>query len=130
MGRSYLVVGSGNKSLLKSLEMARGNKVIVSDKPLEVDGLIEVLNIFRQFDQVVSLPLELSENDSLILDLYAHASRLSTLSGYASMKAYLRLCRVLIASAKAKCFDIYISCNKRANLYAKLKSIVDEEITC
>ncbi|MEM0223806.1 MAG: hypothetical protein QXJ99_05350, partial [Thermofilum sp.] len=74
MGRSYLVVGYGNRPLLKSLEIARGRRIVVSDKPLEVDGLIEVLDIFKQFDQIASLPIELSENDDLVLDLYSHVS--------------------------------------------------------
>lgn len=131
VGRSYLVVGDGNKPLLKSLKMAKGHRVVVSDKPLEIEGLIEILDVFKQLDQIISLPLELSENDSLVLDLYSHASRLSALSSCASMRVYLRLCGILIASAKAKCFDIYISCcDKGSKLHAKLKSMVDEEITC
>ncbi|MEM4652885.1 MAG: hypothetical protein QW535_02135 [Candidatus Nezhaarchaeales archaeon] len=130
MGRSYLVVGYGNRPLLKSLEIARGRRIVVSDKPLEVDGLIEVLDIFKQFDQIASLPIELSENDDLVLDLYSHVSRLSALSKYASVKLYLRLCRMLIASAKAKCFNIYISCNESSKLYAKLRAMVDEEVLC
>lgn len=131
MGRSYLIVGDRNKPLLKSLGMARSKRILVSDRPLEVDGLVEVLDIFKQFDQIALLSLELSENDSLVLDLHAHASRLSALSNYASIRLYLRLCRMLVASAKAKCFNIYISCCDRSSkLYAKLKSIVDEEITC
>ncbi|MEM2214753.1 MAG: hypothetical protein QXD66_04395 [Candidatus Nezhaarchaeales archaeon] len=130
MGRSYLVVGDGNKPLLKSLEIAKGKRIVVSDKPLEVDGFIEILDIFKQFNQIASLPLELSENDSLVLDLYAHVSRLSALSRYASVKLYLRLCRMLIASAKAKCFNIYINCNRSSKLYVKLRATVDEEVPC
>jgi len=130
VGRSYLVVGDGNKPLLKSLEIAKGKRIVVSDKPLEVDGFIEILDIFKQFNQIASLPLELSENDSLVLDLYAHVSRLSALSRYASVKLYLRLCRMLIASAKAKCFNIYINCNRSSKLYVKLRATVDEEVPC
>ncbi|MEM2725282.1 MAG: hypothetical protein QXP47_05915, partial [Candidatus Nezhaarchaeales archaeon] len=95
-----------------------------------VDGFIEILDIFKQFNQIASLPLELSENDSLVLDLYAHVSRLSALSRYASVKLYLRLCRMLIASAKAKCFNIYINCNRSSKLYVKLRATVDEEVPC
>lgn len=130
MGRSYLVVGDSNTPLLKSLKLSRSNRIVVSDKPLEVEGFIEVLDLFKQFDQIASLSLRLSENDDFVLDLYAHVSRLSALSRGASMKVYLRLCRMLVASAKARCFNIYISCCRNSKIYAKLKSIVDEEITC
>ncbi len=132
MGRSYLIIGLGNKPLLKSLELSRGNAIIITDKPLDLEGSIEVLDIFKQFSLLVSIPSSLSSNDDLILDLYAHVSRLSAMSGYASMKTYLRLCEVLTASAKAKCFNLYISyCGEKSSwLYRRLKSIVDEEVMC
>ncbi|MEM4576387.1 MAG: hypothetical protein QW701_02850 [Candidatus Nezhaarchaeales archaeon] len=132
MGRTYLVVGDGNRPLLKSLKVSGVAKIVVSDKPLETFQLIEVLDLFKQFEQVVSLPLEISRDSNVILDLYSHASRLSVASKFASLKAYLRICEILTASAKAKCFNLYISyCGSlHSKLYARLKSMVDEEITC
>ena len=132
MGKAYLIVGEGNKPFLKSLELSRRRRVVVSDKPLEVEGLYEVLDIFKQFDQVLSLARELSESDDFVLDLYSHAFRLSAVSNHASLKLYLKLCELLTAIAKAKCFSLYISfCgSKGSKLYAKLKSIVDEEVPC
>ncbi len=132
VGKSYLVVGDGNRPLLKSLELSRRNRLVVSDKPLEVAGLVEVLDLFRQFDRLVAIAGELSEGDDLVLDLYPLASRLSATSNYASMKVFAKLCEVMMASARAKCFNLYISyCGSRGSkLYAKLKSMVDEEIAC
>ncbi|MHC1637016.1 MAG: hypothetical protein ACXQTU_02470 [Candidatus Nezhaarchaeales archaeon] len=132
MGRSYLIIGPGNKPLLKSLELSGGNAIIVTDKPLDFKGLIEVLDIFKQFSFLASIPSSLSSNDNLILDLYAHALRLSAMSRYASMKTYLRLCEVLTASAKAKCFNLYISyCGEKDSWpYKRLKTIIDEEVMC
>lgn len=132
MGRSYLVVGHGNKPLLKSLELSMGKAIIITDKLLDLEGSIEVLDIFKQFSFLASIPSSLSSNDNLILDLYAHASRLSAMSRYASMKTYLRLCEILTASAKAKCFNLYIGyCGEKNTwLYKKLKCMVDEEVMC
>jgi hypothetical protein len=132
MGRSYLIVGDGNRPLLKSLELSRSNRLVISDKPLEVVGLVEVLDLFKQFNQLVALVHTLSDRDDLVLDLYSLASRLSATTNYASMRIFAKLCEVMIASARAKCFDLYINyCgNRRSRLYAKLKNMVDEEITC
>ena len=132
MGRSYLVVGEGNRPLLRSLELSRRNKLVVSDKPLELAELVEVLDIFKQFDEVVALARTLSDRDDLVLDLYSQASRLSAASNYASVRVFAKLCEVMIASARAKCFNLYISyCGSRmSKLYAKLKSMVDKEIAC
>ena len=76
MGKSYLVVGHGNRPLSKSLELSRCVRLVVSDKPLEVAGLVEVLDLFKQFDQLVVLAHALSNRDDLVLDLYSLASRL------------------------------------------------------
>jgi len=132
VGKSHLVVGDGNRPLLRSLELSRRNRLVVSDKPLEVAGLIEVLDLFKQFDQVIALARALSDRDDLVLDLYPLASRLSATSNYASVRVFVRLCEVMITSARAKCFNLYISyCGSRkSKLYAKLKSMVDEEIAC
>lgn len=132
MGRSYLIVGDGNRPLLKSLELSRSNRLVISDKPLEVVGLVEVLDLFKQFNQLVTLVHTLSDRDDLVLDLYSLASRLSATTNYASMRIFAKLCEVMIASARAKCFDLYINYygNRRSRLYAKLKNMVDEEITC
>jgi len=132
VGKSYLVVGDGNRPLLKSLELSRRNRLVVSDKPLEVAGLVEVLDIFKQFDQVMALVRTLSDRDDLVLDLYPLASRLSATSNYASVRVFAKLCEVMVASARARCFNLYISyCgDKRSKLYAKLKNMVDEEIAC
>jgi len=132
VGRSYLVVGDGNRPLLKSLELSRRDRLVVSDKPLEVAGLVEVLDLFKQFDRVVALARTLSDRDDLVLDLHSLASRLSATTNYASVRVFAKLCELMIASARAKCFDLYISyCGSRGSkLYAKLKSMVDEEIAC
>ncbi|GEM_PF-1193848 len=134
VGKSYLVVGDGNRPLLKSLELSRRNRLVVSDKPLDVAGLVEVLDLFKQFDQVVALARTLSDRDDLVLDLYSLASRLSATTNYASVRVFAKLCELMIASARAKCFDLYINisyCGSRGSkLYTKLKSMVDEEIAC
>jgi len=134
VGKSYLVVGDGNRPLLKSLELSRRNRLVVSDKPLDVAGLVEVLDLFKQFDQVVVLARTLSDRDDLVLDLYSLASRLSATTNYASVRVFAKLCELMIASARAKCFDLYINisyCGSRGSkLYTKLKSMVDEEIAC
>lgn len=132
MGRTYLVVGNGNRPLLRSLEVSGDAKIVVSDRPLEAVQLVEVLDIFKQFYRIASLPLEVSRGNNVILDLYPHVSRLSTISKFASLKVYLRICEILVASAKAKCFNLYISyCGgMNSKLYVRLKSMVDEEIKC
>jgi len=135
MGKSYLILGQGNKPLLKSLELSRsckGKTIIITDKPLDLEGTVEVIDIFKQLDFIVSIPQHLSHGDNLIVDLYMHASRLSAVTKYSSLKVYLKMCMRLIASAKAKCFNIYISYSGELNswIYEKLKVIVDEEVTC
>jgi hypothetical protein len=132
VGKSYLVVGDGNRPLLKSLELSRRDRLVVSDKPLGMAGLVEVLDLFKQFDELVALSRTLSDRDDLVLDLYSLASRLSAISNYASVRVFVRLCGVMVASAKAKCFNLYISyCgSRRSKLYEKLKSMVDEEVAC
>lgn len=130
MGKTYLIVGAGHGLLSRALEIAQGRTIIVTDKAIDAEDLIEVLDIFKAFPLLASLPSRLSPRENLILDLYAHASRLSALSNYASVKMYLRLCEILKASAKAKCFNLYITyCGERTSwIRDRLRSMVDEEV--
>ncbi|RLF09818.1 MAG: hypothetical protein DRJ62_06065 [Thermoprotei archaeon] len=131
MGKVFLVRGAGHKPLKKSIELAP-NALVVTDKPLELDLVVPVFNLFLQFRELASLPSQLRAGDDVVLDLYMHSSRLGPSSSFASLRIYLRLCSLLSASARAKCFNLYItySGEQSAKTYGRLKSMVDEEVTC